>query len=57
MGNQQSEVDDGVKNQVNASSKVYNLVSMSKGGTLIEVLRTAMRTRDFDGVSSTQKQL
>lgn len=54
MGNVQSEVSDAVKKQADvdiSKTKIYGLIGLSKGGDLIDLLRNAMRTKDYEGVS------
>lgn len=54
MGNVHSDITSGVKKQADADvskQKIYSLVNVKKGGILIEIMKNAMRKRDFTGVS------
>lgn len=52
MGNTSSNVTDGVKSQAEASSSrpVYKLVNLAGGGELIDMMKTAIRRRNFDEI-------
>ena len=54
MGNTQSEVTAGAKKQADFdpnTTKIYSLVDLKKGGLLVQLMREAIRNRNFDGVS------
>jgi hypothetical protein len=50
MGNYHSDVTAGVKKQAVSKQKIYSLVDVKKRGILVEVMRKAIRKRDFTGV-------
>jgi len=50
MGNVHSDVTAGVKKQAVSKQKIYSLVDVKKGGLLVEIMRNAIRKRDFTGV-------
>lgn len=50
MGNVHSDVTAGVKKQAVSKQKIYSLVDVKKGGILVDIMRKAIRKRDFTGV-------
>ncbi len=53
MGNIHSDVTAGVKKQADvdvSKQKIYSLVDVKKRGILVEIMRNAIRKRDFTGV-------
>lgn len=53
MGNVNSDVTAGVKKQAISKQKIYSLLDVKKGGILVEIMRNAIRKRDFTGVRMT----
>lgn len=50
MGNIHSDVTAGVKKQAVSKQKIYSLIDVKKGGILVDIIRNAIITRDFNGV-------
>jgi len=51
MGVKHSSVADDIKRQAESKNPIYNFVDLSGGGELIELMKQAIRDKNYEAVS------